>query len=64
MRVSVRLWYGDRDGTATLGMGRYFAQHLSNAHLTELHDAAHFLVFPHWVNILHELASLARQLAN
>jgi pimeloyl-ACP methyl ester carboxylesterase len=55
----VRLWYGDDDGTAPVSMGRYFAQHLPNAHLIELRNAGHFLPLPHWADILQELRCLS-----
>ena len=56
VHTRVRLWYGTKDGTATIGAGRYYAQRLANAELTKIAGGSHFLILRHWADILADLA--------
>ena len=56
LRCPVRLWHGDRDANAPIGMGRWLAEHLPRAELTEWPGAAHFAFFRHWGEVLDGLA--------
>ncbi|MFA9459817.1 alpha/beta fold hydrolase [Thiohalorhabdus methylotrophus] len=56
IRCPVRLWHGDGDVNAPVGMGRWLARHLPEAELTEWPGAAHFASFGRRMEILADLA--------
>lgn len=46
------LWQGEQDATVPAEMGRYLAQEIPDCDATFLPDQGHYLVFPHWKEIL------------
>lgn len=46
------LWHGTLDVNAPIDMGRWLAEHIPGAQLTEWSDAAHFEMFRRWDEVL------------
>jgi pimeloyl-ACP methyl ester carboxylesterase len=44
IRMPIRIWHGTADGTVPIGHARWLAEHLPNAHLTELPGEGHYSV--------------------
>ena len=53
----VVLWYGDRDEIAPPAHGRWFAEHLPDAHLTVFPGEGHLVPLLHWAEMLHALTA-------
>lgn len=52
----VHLWYGERDTNTPPAFGQWWADHLSDAHLTVLPGEGHLVALTHWTNILVALS--------
>lgn len=57
VRAPARLWHGERDGNAPLGMGRWLAGRLPQAGLTEWPGAGHFAWLRRWDEVLEGLTA-------
>jgi len=53
----VDLWYGERDTTAPVAFGRWWAGELTDAALHVQADAGHLVALTHWAEIIDCLAS-------
>ncbi len=50
----VHIWHGIRDCNVPIGMGRWLADRMPNARMTEWPEVAHFAAFDRWSYILNE----------
>lgn len=57
IRCPTHLWHGTSDVNAPIGMGRWLAEHIPEARLTEWPDSAHFEVFRRWEGILDTVSA-------